>query len=357
MPRMIDLIRQSQVPANVVRSASLGALSLPPAEMIEILVFLTHSPVFGEQARMTLAGWDEASAAAACADPATPREVLEYFSSPSNRRPKLLPALVENPSVPEEILLQMSQEPSREVLAVLLASPRVSRSPNVLQAVESNPQITAAELQQVKQRLSPGHVDHPDVPAADEDTAVSQYVTEHAAEITADEGKSFELTESTPEEKTAATAAPPPEAPPEERERLSTVQKIARLTVGERVQLAMKGNKDERFVLIRDGSKVVSSAVLESPKISEQEVEAFACMKNVQESVLRGIAGKRRYMKIYAVVRNLVNNPRCPLDVQLNLVKQLLTPDLRAASLNKNISDTVRKMAMKLYSERTQHRG
>jgi hypothetical protein len=80
-------------------------------------------------------------------------------------------------------------------------------------------------------------------------------------------------------------------------------------------------------------------------------------MKNVQESVLRGIAGKRKFMKTYAVVRALANNPRCPLDVQLTLVKNLLNMDLRNLSMNKNVSDTVRKVALKLFKERTEKKG
>ena len=355
---MIDLIRSSQLPANVVRSASLGALSLPPAEMIEILVYLAHSPLFGEQARMTLAGWDETSAVAACADPASPREVLDYFCSPGNRRPKLVPALLQNPSVPEDVLVQMAQEPSREVLVMMLASPRVISSIGVLQALAGNPNLSQPEAEQVQRGLAAlGQAPASAVTATDDEGAVQQYYAEHAAEISSEEGKGFELVDSTIEEQQAVIAPPPVEVKEEERERISILQKIARLSVGQRVQLAMKGSKEERFVLIRDGSKVVSSAVLESPKVTDQEVEAFACMKNVQESVLRGIAGKRKFMKIYAVVRNLVNNPRCPLDVQLNLLKQLLTNDLKFTSINKNISDTVRKSAMKMYSDRTQRRG
>ncbi len=73
---------------------------MPAAENIEILVYLArHNKVFGDLARMTLAGWDEKASLAAAADPQTSREVLEYMISPENLRPKLLPALLENPSV------------------------------------------------------------------------------------------------------------------------------------------------------------------------------------------------------------------------------------------------------------------
>jgi hypothetical protein len=76
-------------------------------------------------------------------------------------------------------------------------------------------------------------------------------------------------------------------------------------------------------------------------------------MKNVQESVLRGIASKRKFMKLYPVVRALAVNPRCPLDVALPLLKSLLVQDLRNLSMNKNVSDTLRKVAFKLYKEKT----
>ena len=60
MPRMIDQIRASKLPSNMMQFAARGALQVPPAENIEILVHLArHNQVFGDLARMTLAGWDE----------------------------------------------------------------------------------------------------------------------------------------------------------------------------------------------------------------------------------------------------------------------------------------------------------
>jgi hypothetical protein len=188
--------------------------------------------------------------------------------------------------------------------------------------------------------------------------AVEKFTTENAAAIIADEGKSFELVGATMEEggtlkADAVTATAPALEKPEDKERLSTLQKIAKLTVGERVKLAMTGSKEDRYILIRDGSRIVSSAVLASPKISDQEVETIAAMKNVQESVLRDIARSRKFMKSYSVVKNLVNNPRCPLDISLALMKNLLVPDLKALSLNKNVPETLKKIALKNFKEKT----
>jgi len=373
---MIDLMKQSAVPANVMRSASKGALALPPAEMIEVLVYLATTPLFGEEARMTLARWDEAACRAVCADPESPHDVLEYFLH--NRRPRLMPALLDNPAIPESALLEIAQEHSVESVQLLLVTGRAKASLEILQALSLNPVLMPSQTQQVRELLEKLPVAEPPVEStedAEHDQVVAQFITEHAEEIAAEEGKEFRLVEDPDVD--APTASPPVETSPivpapveagsavspvavkaakkieQAGERTSPLQKISRLTVGERVQLAIKGSKEERFILIRDGSKVVSSAVLESPKINEREVEAFASMKNVQETVLRGIAGKRRFMKVYAVVRALANNPRCPLDVHLTIVKNLLNMDLRSLSMNKNISDTVRKVAHKLFLERT----
>src|SRR5215470_1161691 len=125
MPRMIDLIRESAVPANIMRSAARGALALPAAEMIEILVHLARNPVFAEQSQLTLAGWDEVSAIAAASDRNTPPAVLDYFSKPENLRPRLLPALLGNSSVPESRLVEIAGHGSSDVIDAMLQNPRV----------------------------------------------------------------------------------------------------------------------------------------------------------------------------------------------------------------------------------------
>jgi len=197
----------------------------------------------------------------------------------------------------------------------------------------------------------------PDIQESEVFEVLSMFVKENAPAIAADEGKVYELVGATPEETkdTTAVASVASQSPSDsaETERLSTLQKIAKMKVGERVKLAMTGSKEDRYILVRDGSKVVSSAVLASPKISEQEIETIASMKNVQESVLRDLARNRKFMKSYSVVKNLVNNPRCPLDISLALMKNLLVPDLKGLSLNKNVPETLKKLALKNFQEKT----
>ena len=374
MPRMLEMIKQSAVPANLLRTAAKGALALPPAEMVEILVHLSHHAVVGEQARMTLAGWDIKQAEVIAADPATSVEVLEYFVDPKNLRPQLFLLLLENPSVPTLRLQEIGEAASRDMAKIMLSSVRVRSSEKILRALEANPHLTGAEHETIKSALS-GSSEEDEGPLEDflESPEMREFLQKHASEIEAEQNSGFELFRDENDEGDAlddllglarldwkdeqATHKPADKhVKPEDEKKLSTLQKLARMTVGERVQAAMKGNKDERFILIRDGAKVVALAVLESPKVTDTEAEMFAGMKNVQEAVLRGIAGKRKYMKNYAVIRALVNNPRAPIDLSLPLLPHLLAMDLKHLSMNKNVSELLRKLAMKLFRDKNESR-
>ncbi|HVI10144.1 MAG TPA: hypothetical protein VND65_17780 [Candidatus Binatia bacterium] len=414
MPRMIDQIRASKLPSNMMQFAAKGALSVTPEENLEILVYLArNNKVFGDLARMTLAGWDEKASLAAAGNPSTSPDVLGYLIAPENVRPKLLPSLLENPSVPEGCLEKLAISAQADAIAMMLNSSRVKTFPKVLQTLRSNPYLKADDAARLKQLLgeqtaaAPPAAVAPKAAASDEDATaeialpivasepaagdestdipdevVAAYLAENASEIAADGGKPFQavggvlellgtdyfpVTENkdiseigedakpSSEAGAASTAAArvkKPAVPGEAPRRENTLQKINGLDVKGRIQLALKGNKEERSILIRDGTKVVALAVLEAPKITDGEVEKFALQKNVLEAVLRQIPLKRRFMKNYIVVRNLVSNPRTPLDLGLGLMKHLLVQDLKNISANKEVSETVRKLALKMYKQK-----
>jgi hypothetical protein len=427
MPRMIDQIRASKLPSNMMQFAARGALQVPAAENIEILVHLAvHNKVFGDLAKMTLAGWDEKSSLAAASDPQTPREVLDYFIAPDNLRPKLLPALLENPSVPEPQLVKLATSAMRDTIDVILKSKRAMSFASVIATLKSNPYLRKEEIAELQKRAdgdgsvaaavsstpieedaaavsapsaavsreSPAPAVQTVPPATveaissepsspEDDEAVSAYMKEHAADIEAEGEKPFQAiggivellgadyfpvvatadipepeapvtpaTLSTTAAPTSTAAVKTATAKPAEPKRVNTMQKINALDVKGRIQLALKGNKEERSILIRDGTKVVALAVLEAPKLSDGEVEKFASQKNVLEAVLRQIPLKRRFMKNYIVVRNLCANPRTPLDLGLGLMKNLMIADLKNISANKEVSETIRKLALKMYKQK-----
>ncbi len=146
------------------------------------------------------------------------------------------------------------------------------------------------------------------------------------------------------------------DAEPDPHKRLSLLQRLATMKVLERMQLALKGGREERMALIRDPCRVVQRGVLQSPRLTEREVESFAAMTNLTEEILRIISMKRNFRKNYKVVRNLVNNSKTPIDVSLTLLQLIQVADLKMLTMNKNIPDTVRQLALKKFREKSETR-
>src|SRR5215470_12273223 len=432
MPRMVELVRKSQLSSNMMHAAARGALAVPPEEMMEILVHLAlHNKVFGEQARMTLAGWDESASIKVAGDPAAHHEVLHYLIVPRNVRPALLPALLENPAIKEEELMELASTGSRDVVEAMVVSPRVKNSAALREALRANPRLRAHELEGEAAEMAPAAAPEPapshavaelpavtnqasehaealpappaPVPASSEAEleataedalaqALSHFLEENKSELAGVEEHPFQPIgghqeglpshEHAPAEHAASaqasaaaagTAAASSGATSEsnkedhlagiqhalrpvhhEERRETTLWKISKLDVKGRIHLAIRGTKEERSILIRDGTKLVALAVLDSPKISDGEVEGFALQKNVLEAVLRSIPLKRRFAKNYVIMRNLVYNPRTPLDLSLGLMKNLLIHDLKNLSGNKEVSETIRKLALRMYKQKTE---
>ena len=137
-----------------------------------------------------------------------------------------------------------------------------------------------------------------------------------------------------------------------QRKPATVLQRTHRMSVLEKVKAALTGSQEERMILVRDRNKLVARAVMQSPKLSDREVENFAAMKDVCEEVLRLIAANSKFMKLYVVVRALVNNPRTPIDVGLPLLKRTKDQDLKWLVFNRNVSDVIRHAAEKIIRQK-----
>ena len=119
---------------------------------------------------------------------------------------------------------------------------------------------------------------------------------QHAHALTPDQKNLLEeLLGSSIDEAALAEAAA--EAEPDAARRQTLLQRLAKMTVSQRVQFAIKGGSEARRTLIRDNNKVVQRAVLQSPRLTDQEVEAFAGQSTLTDEILRLIANNRLFRK------------------------------------------------------------
>lgn len=128
----------------------------------------------------------------------------------------------------------------------------------------------------------------------------------------------------------------------------SIQQKIQRLSVSERIHLAMRGGREIRGILVKDPNKEVMLSVLDNQKLTESEVESIARSRSVPEEALRKISKNREWMKSYAVIFALVTNPKTPPGISVTMVSHIKTKDLKILEKNKNVAEVVRGAAKKL---------
>jgi hypothetical protein len=138
-------------------------------------------------------------------------------------------------------------------------------------------------------------------------------------------------------------------------ERVSLIRRIMLMSVKDRIKLAMKGDREARAILIRDGNRVVATAVIHNPRITDKEVESIAAMRTVAEDVLRQIGMNRAWARVYPIIHNLARNPRAPLATAVTVLTRLQTRDLHAISQNRNVSEAVRRQAYRLVQTRSGH--
>jgi len=236
-----------------------------------------------------------------------------------------------------ELLVILCRDPDEATRTTALATLNHWNSEELKQ-VFRNPETPPAVLEFAAHRLAPERQEVTESLAGNPALAEGLRKMLQGVEVVAAAGGAAE------EEATADTAP----------ERETLVQKISRMTVAEKINAALMGSQEERTILVRDSNKIVARAVLQSPKLTDQEVENIATMKNVSEEVLRLLAMNRKFIRSYSVARNLVNNPRTPIDTALPLVHRLNDRDLKELSRNKNVAEVVRSMADKLVRQKEQ---
>jgi hypothetical protein len=264
-----------------------------------------------ERAENALLSQSPQAFAVALAGDAPAVQLFRYCGKNLVNKPEIAEALVKSRRCPVEFLSPAAKALPTSVVQELMADlDPISTNRPLVSALIQSPSLTVEQRQQLEELL------------ADKAAGASAF----------------------------ADAVADVDVSPEQRATL--LQRLAGMRVVERVQMGLKGNREERMALIRDPCKVVQRAVLQSSRLTDREVETFASMASLSDEVLRMIAMNRKFRRNYAVVRNLMNNPKTPLDLTLHMLPSISAPDLKKLATNKNISDPLRTAAMRLQVQR-----
>jgi len=272
---------------------------------------MDKDPAVAERAKSCLLTQSLESLQVALARPDADLKLFEYCADNMGGRPEVADRMAANAACPAEFVTRVSADLTSVGIQTLLDN---------LDRLSSYPALGIA-------------------------LAYSEAATAEQKELLAEIETNAFLEEKEIEEAAA-------EVEPDVKKRTTLLQRMATMNIVQRIQMAVKGGREERMLLIRDPNKIVQRGVLQSPRLTETDVESFASMTNLSADILRIIAANRAFMKNYVIVRNLTNNPKMPLDVSLRLLMRLTPTDLKHLTVNKNIPETLRSMAVKLFRQR-----
>jgi regulator of extracellular matrix RemA (YlzA/DUF370 family) len=389
----VQAIIQGNAPHQARLAAASGLLPLPQSDLLEVLVALRHADdsEIAAAARETLESQDQQDLLSAAKSDETSGAVLDYLATRAGDGREIPEALILNNKTSDQAIASLAAATSDGSLLDLIAinQQRLIRFPKIIDAILANSDRTqeterrARETkreffekergaQQIAQELrTQGKSAAAEFfESADLTGGLSVedawLIAEHIEVSDAELDNSWlpteryeELKPETPEQKEGNFKRAVEfeklelgEVPPE---RVSLIRRIMFMNARDRMKLAMKGDREARSILIRDSNRVVATAVIQNPRVTDQEVENIAAMRTVADEVLRLIALNRNWARSYPIIHSLVRNPRTPLPTVISTLPRIRTKDLQHLSQNRNVSEAARRQAMRLAQARSGH--
>lgn len=349
---VIANIESGAYPRDVIHNLARGFLPLQQDDLIAVLAYLCQSE-------------DEeiASLANGSLNDVPGRNILTFAANENaaqehltllvraSRDPYVLEALIRNRNVDDETIVELARRAEGAVQEVVVINhARILRTPEILDALLENPQLTP----DVRRRVLEAREEFFDKKARIQQIADDLRDEEIPADLSID--PIIDLLEQAAREAAEKVAAhPTPDLLPHEASdpaKVSVWAQLATMSVADKVQLGFKGNRTVRMILVRERNRLVASAAMRNPRISESEVEAIAGMRNVEEEVLRLIALRRDWMSKYPIAMALCRNPKVPVGIVLPLINRLTLRDLKGLKEDKGVSDVVRQVALRLFKLR-----
>lgn len=335
-------------PAPLKMMAARGMAPLPPVALFCALYGLAWSDdtALRDAAAKSFAGLADAVLNVALSSPEVPGGVLDDFVTRVTKR-EVVDRVVGHPNVLAETVTRVAKT-CAEITAELIATneQRLLASPEIIEALYLNKntrmsttdrmvefaarngiKLNIPGFEQIVQALKGQVIPPPSEEPLPGDATFAQALDE-AIEVPLDAIEE--------DENGALKVA----------EKAKKVEKtLEEMSVTEKIRTAMLGNGTQRAILIRSTNKLVSAAVLDSPKLGDDEIVKFAASRQVSEEVLRRIANKGAWMRFYEVKYNLVFNPKTPVADSLRLLPHLRDNDIKRVIGSKNVPAAVRTAA------------
>jgi hypothetical protein len=339
--------------------AAKGLVPLLPHDMLGALFMLAFDADQGvrETAAKTAANLPDRFSSA-FRDESVQPVVLGWFLELMRDKDVYAEMLVLNPSTPDEAVATVASTGSPKIAELIGQNQlRILRSESIIRALCTNTRAGAALIDSVCDFAVRSGMAMTDVPQMQQ--ARIRLFGPQAAAAPVETGPTAEeiLQEMGTDDPEASSSAPEQGGSQQEAEpgkKLSLTQRIMKMTISEKIKLATLGNKEARTLLIRDSNKLVCTAVIRSPRITDGEVLSCAANRAINEEVLRTIYNNREWTKNYKIKMALMKNPKVPLTVAIKFLNTLREADIKELSRDKNVPSGLQSFAKKMLDKKNE---
>ena len=337
-------------PLEARRMAAGGALPLPPPELVTVLFVLCHDSdaEVKSRARESLEQLPEPVRDAVVTGRTNPA-VLSYLAQVHKDDAGVAEKLALNPACDDDTIAFLATLPHRRSVDVICNNQqRLLRHPAIVDALGDNPLTGRAQIDRILSflGLERNEAEVPETQERSDDWPDPEEITDEEAQAALMavlgndvSGLDRRLVQDLDEEMT-------------EEERGNLYQRIQTMTVMEKIKLARVGNKEARALLVRDKNKIVATASIRSPKITDAEIANFAKSRALCDDVIRVIANNREWTRSYQVKIGLATNPKCPAPTAMKFVNHLQERDLRALMKSRDVPSAVSSHARRLLAKK-----
>jgi hypothetical protein len=337
--------------------AARGIMPLSSGDQAAVLyqLSLEPDPALAGVARATAAALPERILAGTLAAPGVDPRVLDFFSEIAAGRPAVFEAIVLNPAAADVTIAALAAKAdARGVDLIAQNEQRVLRHPAIIAAMYMNRRARMSTIDRVVELAVRNDVRVPGLAAWDE---VARALTGGSRAGEQDDALIHGVLDAADDD-SALTAGdadrPPPEAPPSrlQAEEEHADPKFEELSIPAKIRLASIGNASIRAKAIRSPIRIVALAAIKAQGVKDMEVVHYACNRNLSEDVIRYIASKREWTKLYGVKVALCRNPKTPLVEATRLLAALRERDLQGLAKSKGVPSALVAQARRLVMQR-----
>ena len=132
----------------------------------------------------------------------------------------------------------------------------------------------------------------------------------------------------------------------------SVQKEIENLPVHEKIQIALKGGREERRVLMKTQHHMVHSHLLRNPRITSEEIASFARMPSLKGDMILTISNNPEWMNNDSIRASIVKNPKTPANIVQKYIGKLRDQELLQIAKMGRVRDIVARMAKKILAQR-----